>query len=1008
MTDKAGYGTAFKSAYADLNAAQKEAVDTIEGPVMVIAGPGTGKTQVLTLRIANILLKTDTAPENILALTFTESGARAMRERLRSYIGAAAYRVAINTFHGFAQECIQNYPDAYERVIGGRPVSQLERIAYLEKILESGETPNLRPIGNPAYYIPHLLRSLDEMKREYITPDRLAEHISSLEETLLGMERVHEKGAHKGKVRGEYLKFEKKLVKNRELLHVYRTYESALQADNRYDFADMLIETVAALREREDMRLDIQETYQYVLADEHQDVNGAQNAILELIVLYHKRPNIFVVGDEKQAIYRFQGASLENFLYFSDVYKDAKTIALTKNYRSGQEILDAAHELIRTEDGPSQDLRVPLESETKEKSEVSLFEYTAEAIEEHALIERIKVELKAGRESGEIAVIARTNREVERLAALLRGAGIEAEASADGDVLRQPITREIRALLTATAEPENERALFEVLHAPYCGLSMADVIRITGARRLGMPLSAILADENTLLDLGVTNPAGARRILTILEAARMAAVTEAPHQVLQQLLQGSGFLEHVIANDPLEGQRVIRRLYDEVESLVREREVKSLGDIARMFDQLEAHGLELTAPYLKSGSGAVVVMTAHKAKGLEFDVVLVMHVHDSRWSAGRQRTYFDLPLTKHLDKDALDWEDDERRLLYVAMTRARKRLIISYATENADGREQVISRLLEPLNELDLRPEADEEYTKTFTPLSNLTGDPVEVDVTTKDFLTRLIAERGFSATGFNNYCNSPWDYFYRNLLRLPEVKPEHLLYGTTLHSVMEYVTASHTRAGKLPTIDTVNKVLKRELLKLPITDTAFTRLHERGLNSLTAYLAHLKDKLPKKTAEEFKLRVILSTGLPELPELPLRGTLDRLDLDENGKLIQVVDYKTGKPKTRNFILGNTASSDGGQKRQLVFYALILSLLEDERYQCRDFTLSFLEPDAKGKIREETFTITDEEIVSLKEEIITAVKHLISGEFLKEPCDETVSEYCGLAQLISNSAAKNS
>ena len=305
----------FNEAYKSLNEAQKEAVDITEGPVMVIAGPGTGKTQILTLRIANILIKTDTAPESILALTFTESGAKAMRERLRRYIGATAYQIPIYTFHGFAQKLIKDYPDAYTRVIGGRPASDLEKITLIESILDSGEVKLLRPMGAPAYYVSHILRMFGQMKQEYITPDDFAKIITAQEVELEGIEKIHEKGAHKGKVRGEYMKKEKSIAKNHELLHIYRQYEALLTDKKLYDFEDMIVETVKALSDKknEDMLRDLQEQYQYVLADEHQDVNGSQNKILELLCAYHDSPNIFVVGDEKQAIYRFQGASLENF-----------------------------------------------------------------------------------------------------------------------------------------------------------------------------------------------------------------------------------------------------------------------------------------------------------------------------------------------------------------------------------------------------------------------------------------------------------------------------------------------------------------------------------------------------------------------------------------------------------------------------------------------------------------------------------------------------------------------
>jgi DNA helicase II / ATP-dependent DNA helicase PcrA len=413
----------FNEALSKLNPAQREAVETIEGPVMVIAGPGTGKTQILTLRIANILLKTDTDPSSILALTFTDSGAKAMRERLRKYIGATAYLVPIYTFHGFAQKLISDYPDSYKRVVGGRPISDLEKITLLETIINSGEVKQLRPMGNPTYYVPHILRILGQLKQEYITPDKFLEVIERQENELQNIEKIHTKGVHKGKVRGEYTKKSESISKNRELLFVYRRYEALLTHQNFYDFEDMIVETVNALSVDEGMLRDLQENYQYILADEHQDVNGSQNKILELLASFHESPNIFAVGDEKQAIYRFQGASLENFLYFTSQYKNTKVISLTTNYRSGQNILDAAHSLVAVEEGPLKDLRIPLLAGAALESTVSRRDFVHQAVEDTWLVAEVKAEIDKGTPSNEIAVIVRTNREVESIATLLRKAG---------------------------------------------------------------------------------------------------------------------------------------------------------------------------------------------------------------------------------------------------------------------------------------------------------------------------------------------------------------------------------------------------------------------------------------------------------------------------------------------------------------------------------------------------------------------------------------------------------
>lgn len=990
----------FKEAYDSLNPAQKKAVDTIEGPVMVVAGPGTGKTQILTLRIANILIQTDTAPESILALTFTESGAKAMRERLRRYIGATAYQVPIYTFHGFAEQLISRYPDSYHRVIGGRPANDIEKITLLESILNNPEIKLLRPMGNPEYYVPHILRIIGQLKQEYITPDAFADIISQQETELEGVEKIHEKGAHKGKVRGEYTKKEKSVRKNRELLLVYRQYEALLSEQNLYDFDDMIVETVKALTVDQDMLRDLQEQYQYILADEHQDVNGSQNKILELLAAFHDSPNIFAVGDEKQAVYRFQGASLENFLYFTEQFPGTKVISLTDNYRSGQPILDAAHSLVAVEEaGPLKDLRIPLEAKAVDGAQVSKRTFVHQAVEDTWLTQEIQRQLDAGVEHKEIAVIVRTNKEVETVSAFLRKAGFAVTASADGDILQHPITQAVQGLINAVITEHNEHALFTVLHGAYWGISVADLVKVLSARSYDLSLWKILSEQSILESLQVEDIPVVQKIVSVIEGARDKEVHEAPHRVLEYVLQQSGFLEHLMKHDPFEGTRVLRRLYDEIEELVIRDGVGTLRAVSQTFATLQAYRLRLNSPFIETNDQAIQVMTAHKSKGLEFATVFVLHVIDSTWSGAGKKTYFDIPLQTHLGVEKSEFVEDERRLLYVAMTRAKTALFISSSETNTDGKELSQARLLNDIDEalIPIRDtQADSEH---FDPLHSLTLESVGVSIDT-NLLKHLLAERGFSATSLNNYLRSPWDYFYRNVLRIPETQAVHMQFGTAVHNTLEFTTAWHTKNKTFPSVAEIKKKFEIELRRLPIGVEEYTRLHEKGFAALLTYVQHLEKELPADTKEELKLRVHLETGIAELPEIILTGKLDRIDII-NGKAFRVVDYKTGKPKSRNVIEGNTKSSDGGYKRQLVFYALLLSLHDDERYQCRTGVLSFVEPDTKGIIKEETFTITDEEIASLKKEIIGAVKSIISGEFLTQPCDDATSEYCQFVRQLT-------
>lgn len=975
----------FDEAYNRLNKAQKEAVDTIEGPVMVIAGPGTGKTQILTLRIANILKKTDTTPENILALTFTESGARAMRERLARYIGIAAYRVNIHTFHEFAGRCIREFPDAYEKRVGGRPITDLEKVTLIESILETPAIRILRPSGNPGFYVNPIASTLSTLKREYITPDHLAQIVARQENELGSMPQLHEKGAHKGKVRSEYADAEKKLKKNRELLFVYRSYEAALLERGYFDYDDMIFETVLALEKEEDMLRSLQETYQYILADEHQDVNGSQNRILELLASFHDRPNLFVVGDEKQSIYRFQGASLENFLYFDEKFPHVRVIALTQNYRSAQNILDLAHDLIKVEAGPAAELRIPLSAETGEKGVIEERCLSHEAVEHDSLVKQVKGLIDKGVPEEEIAIIVRTNREVEEFSRLLRTYGIQAEASADGDILEHPITGSVRALLGLVTDPANEAALFKVLQSGYLNIPANDLIRIMRARSYARPLMKILTDQDELTRLGVESIDSISRIVSLQDGARRKDGVEAPHRILEYLIRESGLLHYAMTEDPYEAGRVIRRLYDEVEEMVRHGEATTLTSIETMFRMRSEYGLPFEAPYIKTGKNSVSVMTAHKAKGLEFLHVFIPHLTDSRWGGKSHAEQFKIPITEHGMEKSVGKEDDERKLLYVAITRAKRGLYLSSASLNAEGREFLPTRLLQGVGEGIITRIDTTTIEEVFRPEELLLQNtkPVPVD---SALLIETLRERGLSVTALNNYLRDPWSYFYRNVLRIPEVQEESLQFGTALHDTLESVMKRRREQGALPSVSDIKRYLERELSKLPITSEEYVRHHERGLVALTNYLAYVESTLPKETREEYAIEVPFQTGVPELPEIKLTGMLDRLDFDEEGNLLRVIDYKSGKPKTRGTIEGKTKDSDGGYKRQLSFYILLLTLQGDDRLKTREGVLSFVESDEKGRIHEEAYTITDEDLIVLRNEIATVVSEIANGAFLNAPC----------------------
>ncbi|MCX6712514.1 MAG: ATP-dependent helicase, partial [Candidatus Vogelbacteria bacterium] len=448
----------FEEAYKRLNKAQKEAVDTIEGPVMVAAGPGTGKTQILALRIANILLKTDTKPENILAITFTESGVLSMRRRLAEIIGTPAYAVAINTFHGFCNDIIKDEPESFPNIIGATNITDVDQIRILEEILLNEKLKELTTRNDPFYYLRAILSSINELKREGVS---FAKFQSEIKKSLKEFESIddlyNEKGKYAGQMKSKYVDELKRLKKNGELGQVYEVYQAKLRELKYYDYSDMITEVAEVLDENTELLLKLQEQYQYILVDEHQDTNNAQNQVIELLSNYFENPNLFVVGDDKQAIYRFQGASLENFLYFKKRYPEARLIFLDENYRSSQKILDVADSLL------AGDKKLKAKS-GHDNEPIKLYEFSKTEVEEYFLAQDIADKIKSGVAPEQIAVFYRDNRDVFAIAKSLEQAGVPVAIESDQDILSDIDLRKLITIFRAVEKVGDEKLFVETLH----------------------------------------------------------------------------------------------------------------------------------------------------------------------------------------------------------------------------------------------------------------------------------------------------------------------------------------------------------------------------------------------------------------------------------------------------------------------------------------------------------------------------------------------------------------
>lgn len=971
----------FDSLYARLNTAQRQAVDSIEGPVLVIAGPGTGKTQVLTLRIANILRKTDIGPDGILALTFTQSGVQAMRQRLASIAGISAYRVHIHTFHGFANEIIRRYPEYFARIIGGQNADVIDQLRIIEKSILSAHLSVLRPLGNPRYYCAPIKSAIDRLKRENISPSDLATHVRECTKMLASEKKTLSAGEHGKRARS--------LLKLKELTLIYRTYEEALRAEHLYDYGDMVMELIKALETHPDLLLTLREEYQYILADEHQDANQSQNRILELLAGDDADPNLFIVGDERQAIYQFQGASLENFLYFSRRYPTARVIELTDNYRSTQSVLDAVRPLFS---------HTPLIGRSRGKgSPIRIAALSDEDAEAPFIVSLIAEDIARGTAPEEIALLYRENRDMQRFADALSVAGISFVVESESSVLDDPRVRAFVSLLSGITRQGDERSAMELLLLPWLSIPLLErSLLIEQAQKEKVPLLTLLARSNV---------GGMREYARALTRWHNFSRTLLLPEAVQRIFDESGATAFMLQqNDSAVLLERMAGLYDALKEYVERHPHARLEDFVEHLALYDVHRISIPAQQSVSRPG-VRLMTAHRSKGLEFDSVYLAGAVEGRFGGRRHTESFDLPLRGSAEE--LSGIDDERRLFYVALTRARDQATVSFARTRS-GKAQLPAQFIEELHKERVVFLDTQKFESGRGPEAALMALPKTIppSIAHRDYVRELFLSRQFSVTHLNNYLECPWRYFFVNLLRIPEAKSPSQSYGTAVHVALKEYGEALSRGKKVKApflIERFTHALKKE----PLLESLFDDALKKGTAALSGYY---KARLSADQAGaqhfapdaklEWKLRGPAIT-VSEGKMLLVGGTLDRLEYE--GSTLTVTDFKTRAPLSRNEIQGKTASSNGNYFRQLLFYKLLVDSADlGSALSCG--VLDFIEPNERGIYKREVFDLGSDDVKNLVKEIQKVAEEIMSLSFWDRRCGEPDCEYCALRETLESNA----
>ena len=977
-----------------LNQAQRAAVAAIDGPVLVIAGPGTGKTQLLSARAAQILEQTDARPGNILCLTFTERAATNMQERLIELIGPEARKIMVKTFHGLGAELINLYPQYFYNAARLQPAPEIVQRQAIEEILAT------RPLDDPltlqfyGHYtlVGQIIKDIDLAKRAGLNPQRLravaeanlaylqaiddeqlavlnqritksatADYqrlleslpkqdfgqltapiqpyaqvlYSSLEEALSACEsenstRPLTEWKQTWTTVQDGSRVFKDVGKSQRLLalsEVYGAYQTRLHEQGYFDYSDMILEVLDQLQQREDLLTEVQERFSYIMIDEFQDTNDAQFRLAYLIAnhpVHEGRPNLMAVGDDDQAIYRFQGAELSNMEAFVSAFPDAQQIVLAHNYRSHASVLEtveavaAAIEYRLVDHRDDLDKRLQASNDDIPAGAIEHVRYPDQAQQYSDVADRVKQALQ---QEVSVAVIARSHRSLEALASVLHQRGVPLRYERSTNILEHPVVElvaDLAALLKALAVGDEDQADYlasTLLVHPVWGITPEQAYRfaVTMRHRSGWVPALQASDAANLAAVGET-------WLELMQLSRELPAGASLEYLLGLRPLPSGYtlplrsyyLDKELDTVYIEALAAFEQLRELSEEFVRTHQPK-LDDFTDFLRLNQRH--EVIIPQhvtFMSGEHSAELLTAHAAKGLEFDQVFLIDAIDSNWKPRHrgQSPPANLPSLQPYGEH----DDDYARLLYVAMTRARSHLTLTSYEYDRSGKYVPATPLISHVEVTSAEAETDIlSLSEQVSRWPRLHHDQYE------HILRPLLQDFQLSITHILNFLDiesgGPHHFIERNLLRIPDVKSPYMSYGSAIHAALE--AAHHQVNQENLDVQAVQAVFADRLSQEHIDPDQLQRYRVRGEQLLQSLLGDGMLELQPGDQPERNLRSV------RCGPAVISGKLDVVRSTENG--VHVIDYKTGKAPSS---LQTTSQADGLKARshrlQIMFYALLL------------------------------------------------------------------------------------
>ena len=948
-----------------LNKAQKQAVLHDSGPVMLIAGAGTGKTTVITQRIAHLIAKKKAKPEEILAVTFTEKAAGEMAERVDQLLPLGYAELWIHTFHGFAEKVLKNYALDIGLPNDFKLLDSTAAWMLVRENLDKFDLDYYRPLGNPTKFIHALLSHFSRCKDEVVYPESYLEYAQNLKlDADLALDRQDA---------------ELEIKRVQEIANAYHVYQELLLSKNALDFGDLINYTLRLFRERPAILAKFREQFKYILVDEFQDTNWAQYELIK--ILASPKNNLMVVGDDDQAIYKFRGAAISNILSFRHDFPESAQIFLVDNYRSGQKILDTAYNFIKANNPDrleaqlkvgKKKLNKKLISHSEDEGEVKVLSFADKNAEVDGILNKI-LNLKQKDKSltwSDFAILVRANDQASGFVSMLRKVGWPHQFLASRGLYGQDIVLDILAYLKLLDNYHESGALFRILSLPCVNLDIKTLINLNHlAYKKSWSLYYTLQNYYGHLTIDASEQKIIRNVLDLIKSHTELAKSKPTSNVIYVWLEESGYLKLLTLEDSVYSREQLHFL-NQFFKKVRVWEEEALDPsihqfLATMEMELESGEQGAMRQDAEAGPEAIKIMTVHGSKGLEFKYVFITNLAHLRFPSTERRDPIAMPET--FIKEQLPSGDahlqEERRLFYVAMTRAKKAAYLTFAKDYGGVRERKPSRFIE-----EIKLAAQDVPNKDVK-------EPVAVD--TKFEKVKNVIPKTFSFSQLKAYETCPRQYYYSHVVKLQSKGKASFSFGKTMHATLQKFFNAIILSREKTQNDLFGQKIQAPMpeLKDLLNFYAESWIDDWYNGALEKEKYRLDgERILKEFYYKFEgnwpVPLFLEKGFNiKVKDYTLKGVFDRVDVAENNTW-EIMDYKTGQAKGEKITFED--------KKQLLIY----QIAAEEVFQTKVKNLTFYYLSNNTPV---SFVGTDKEIEKTKLWILESIAAILSGDFTATP-----------------------